>query len=297
MIDRGVSEILSTAREAQKPALSLEFFPPKNEAAAADLLANAEAIATHVHPDFVSITYGAGGSTRQNTFLYGQLLRERFDWTVMPHLTCVGHTREELLAIAESYARIGIRSLMALRGDAPKTSTAASPSALCHASDLVALLHKELPEFCLGVAGYPEKHPEAPTLEADIAHLKTKLDSGAHFITTQMFFDVERYPQFMGKCRAAGITCPILPGLLPILSLKQARNFCAFCQTTLPKELERQLKQTAEADQWEVGVDWALGQIEGLLKIGAPGVHLYILNRSQSLLRLLEGLRQRRLFR
>ena len=277
---------------------------------AADLLQNAESIATHALPDFVSITYGAGGSTSRLTYLYTQILRERFGWVVMPHLTCVGHTRDELLAIAESYHRIGVRSIMALRGDMPKqphtetdaasTSGAreARTSDFCeHASDLVRLLKSELPEICLGVAGYPEKHPQAPDIETDIAYLKEKMDAGGNFVTTQLFYDTSVYAQFVEKCRAAGIRAPILPGLMPVLGLEQAKKFCSFCGATLPEELVRRLNAVSTDDQWKVGVDWTLEQAEELIQADAPGIHLYILNRDKSALSLIRKLRERHILK
>jgi methylenetetrahydrofolate reductase (NADPH) len=294
-IDTPIAALFS----GKRPLLSLEFFPPKNEAMASDLLSNAEQIASHVLPDFFSITYGAGGGTRDLTYLYAQILRERFGWTAMPHLTCVGHTRDELLAIAESYKRLGIRNLLALRGDPPKGAKDFVPvkDGLAHAGDLVKLIKDELPEFCLGVAGYPEKHPEAMSIDIDITHLKNKVDAGASFVTTQLFFETSAYENFVEKSRAANIRVPIIPGLLPVLSLDQAKKFCGFCGATLPEELIERLAFEPIEKQWEVGVDWTVDMIEELLAAGAPGIHLYILNRSASTLQLLEKLRERGIFK
>jgi methylenetetrahydrofolate reductase (NADPH) len=281
----------------RRPRLSLEFFPPKTEAAGADLLQSAELIATHLRPDFVSITYGAGGSTSKLTYAYTQLLRERFGWVVMPHLTCVGHTQEELLAIAESYYRVGVRNIMALRGDAPKGSTySPTPGGCAYASDLVGLLKKHYPEICLGVAGYPEKHPEAADILSDIKNLRHKLEAGGSFVTTQLFFEEQTYVRYVAQCRAAGIGAYILPGLLPPLSLGQLERFAGFCGASIPAPLRERMQGMPEAEQWRAGVDWTVGQIEELLKAGAPGVHLYILNKHTSLLALVEQLRARGLF-
>jgi methylenetetrahydrofolate reductase (NADPH) len=291
-LDIPVSFLLNQGR----PLLSLEFFPPKTPEHAEELLKSAGIISTHLRPDFVSITDGAGGSTRELTYLYSQLLKERFGWTLVPHLTCLGRTRDELLAIAESYLRLGIRNVMCLRGDAPKsklrdkTNTLQAPAPtlaeLPHAADLVALLKKEFSDLCVGVAGYPEKHPEASTLEEDILHLKEKVDRGATWITTQMFFNPEVYGSFVRKCRQSGISQAIIPGLLPVQSLGQTKRFCAMSAADMPRELTEHLQKTPEERQWETGVEWTLKTIGRLREQKVPGIHLYILNKSKSLLKI-----------
>ena len=212
----------------------------------------------------------------------------------MPHLTCVGHTRAELSEVADRIYAGGFRNIMTLRGDPPKGETTFTPykDGLRYASDLVALLKSRHPDFCLGVGGYPEKHPEAPSLEADLTALKIKIDAGADFITTQLFFDNAVYYRFVDKCRAAGITVPIVPGIMPVLSLKQIQRFTAMCGTTLPAKLSTRLEVAAEnTDVVEtIGIDWALTQIRDLLAQGAPGYHLYILNRAKGALALTAGL-------
>jgi methylenetetrahydrofolate reductase (NADPH) len=245
-------------------------------------------------PDFVSVTYGAGGSTQARTTQVSTILRQDCGFTVMPHLTCVGHSIAELSALADRLHTSGFRNIMALRGDPPKGATTFSAHAdgLSHASDLVALLKSRHPDFCLGVAGYPEKHPEAPSLDVDLTHLRRKVDAGADFITTQLFFDNTVYYRFVEKCRAAGITIPIIPGIMPVLSLKQIQRFTAMCGATLPRQLITRLEVAAEdTDVVEtMGIDWALTQIRGLLANGAPGYHLYVLNRAKAALALTAGL-------
>jgi methylenetetrahydrofolate reductase (NADPH) len=222
------------------------------------------------------------------------MLRNEFGFTVMPHLTCVGHSRSELAAVADQLHGAGFRNIMTLRGDPPKGDTQFRPAAdgLSHASELVALLKERHPDFCLGVAGYPEKHPEAVSLDTDLTHLRRKVDAGAAFITTQLFFDNSAYYRFVEKCRAAGITVPIVPGIMPVLSLKQVRRFTEMCGAHLPPQLITRLEVAAEnADVVEMmGMDWALDQIRGLLANGAPGYHLYIMNRAKSALALAAGL-------
>jgi methylenetetrahydrofolate reductase (NADPH) len=287
--DRPIAELFARGR----PLRSLEFFPPKDDAGVAALRGAAEAL-RRMAPDFVSVTYGAGGTTRDRTAQVSALLRGEFSFTVMPHLTCVGHTRGELEVLADQIHAQGFRNIMTLRGDAPKGATTfpVLPDGFRHATELVALLKRRHPDFCLGVAGYPEKHPEAPSLEADLTHLKRKVDAGADFITTQLFFDNAVYYRFVERCRADGITVPIVPGIMPVLSLKQIQRFTQLCGSTLPAQLAARLEVAADnADVVEmVGIDWALHQIRGLLANGAPGYHLYILNRARGALALSAGL-------
>jgi methylenetetrahydrofolate reductase (NADPH) len=287
--DRPIAELFARGR----PLRSLEFFPPKDDAGVAALRGAAEAL-RRMAPDFVSVTYGAGGTTRDRTAQVSALLRGEFSFTVMPHLTCVGHTRGELEVLADQIHAQGFRNIMTLRGDAPKGATTfpVLPDGFRHATELVALLKRRHPDFCLGVAGYPEKHTEAPSLEADLTHLKRKVDAGADFITTQLFFDNAVYYRFVERCRAEGITVPIVPGIMPVLSLKQIQRFTQLCGSTLPAQLAARLEVAADnADVVEmVGIDWALHQIRGLLANGAPGYHLYILNRARGALALSAGL-------
>jgi methylenetetrahydrofolate reductase (NADPH) len=275
------------------PVRSVEFFPPRDDAGVEALRQTAIAL-KQMAPDFVSVTYGAGGSTRERTAQVSALLKSELGYTVMPHLTCVGHSRAELTAIADKIYDSGFRNIMTLRGDPPKGATefSAAPDGLRNADQLVSLLKERHPDYCLGVGGYPEKHPEAPSAEADLINLKRKVDAGAAFITTQLFFDNTAFFRFVDRCRAAGITVPIIPGLMPVLSLKQIQRFTAMCGASLPEKLVRRLQAAGETpDVLEaVGIDWALGQIRDLLAQGVPGYHLYILNRAKSALALAAGL-------
>ena len=278
--------------EDKKKIFSVEFFPPKDEAGGERMLNTASLIQPH-KPDFVSITYGAGGGTRSTTMRYAKILREEHGFEVMPHLTCVGHTRDELLEILEDFAEAGFGNVMALRGDPPKGESEfrTIPGGLSYGSDLVSLIRENFPDFGIGVGGYPEKHPEAPNSQTDLINLKTKVDAGADFITTQLFFDNQVYFDFVTQCEAMGITVPILPGLLPVLSLGQVRRFCDMCESRLPSRLEQNLEAQPKEGQAEVGARWALEQVEGLLAGEAPGFHLYALNQSASTLAILEGIR------
>jgi methylenetetrahydrofolate reductase (NADPH) len=287
--DRPISELFAERRQLR----SLEFFPPKDESGV-DALRQTAAALQRIEPDFVSMTYGAGGSTQERTAQMSSLLRDEFGFTVMPHLTAVNHTRADVAAVAEGHYSRGIRNIMALRGDLPIGLAAgdAFKDGLHFGADVVALLKELHPDLCLGVGGYPEKHPEAPSLEADLANLKLKVDAGASFITTQLFFDNEAYYRFVDRCRAAGISVPIVPGIMPVLSLKQVTRITSMCGASLPDRLIRRIE--AAGDQPEIiealGIDWALTQIRDLLAAGAPGYHLYILNRARSALTLAAGL-------
>ncbi len=287
--DRPISELFARRR----PLRSLEFFPPKDDAGVEALRQTASAL-LRIEPDFVSVTYGAGGSTRERTAEVSALLRREFGFTVMPHLTAVNHTRAEITATAQAHYARGIRNIMALRGDLPTgvPAAAAFRDGLRYGSDVVALLKELRPDFCLGVAGYPEKHPEAPSFEADLVNLRRKVDAGASFITTQLFFDNEAYYRFVDRCDAAGINVPIVPGIMPVLSLKQITRITGLCGASLPDRLIRRIE--AAGDEPEIiealGIDWALTQIRDLVARGAPGYHLYILNRARSALTLAAGL-------
>ncbi len=273
---------------------SVEFFPPKSEEAAQQLLETAAQIQPY-KPDFVSITYGAGGSTRDRTLSYARKLQEDYNYTVMPHLTCVGHSREELKQIISDFKNAGIRQIMALRGDPPQNQSnfKPHPDGLSYANQLVELIQEEYPECETSVGGYPEKHPEAPSLEADLMNLKKKVDAGAVFITTQLFFDNSAYFRFVEMCRDIGIHIPILPGIMAATSHKQALRFCKMCETSIPEELEQQLIRAGDNSSAAkaAGADWCYKQVRELLKKGAPGIHFYILNRADIFLSMMKQLK------
>jgi methylenetetrahydrofolate reductase (NADPH) len=292
LIDPPIADLLQLGR----PLLSVEFFPPKDEAGGAQILAAAAAIQEAVRPDFVSITYGAGGTTRERTLRYAQILKQTYGFAVMPHLTCVGASASELLEIIDGYAALGFRNLMALRGDPPKGETTfhAHPDGLRHASELVALVSRHHPQFSIGVAGYPEVHPEAPNSAADLQFLRHKVGQGAAFITTQLFYDNAGFFQFVADCQAIGIQVPIIPGIMPVRSLEQARRFAK----VIPPQLEQRLLAVAGDAQAteQVGMEWAHHQIRELVASGVHGVHLYIMNRSAPTLELVHRLRGDGLF-
>ncbi len=286
---------LSAIFQASQPTISIEFFPPKTEEGARQILKTAQALKDY-GISFASITYGAGGSTRERTLEYGELLQQLFGYQVVPHLTCVGHSQDELTAVIDRIATADFPGIVALRGDPPKGEATFQPhpDGLRHASDLVHFIRKQQgKKLAIGVAAYPEKHPEAADLATDLHWLKHKVDQGADFIVTQLFFDNAHYFSFVKQCRALGITVPILPGILPPLSLEQAKKFVGFCGAHLPAALEEKLAACGDdlVAAQTAGIDWAFSQIQELLAHGAPGFHLYILNRSESALALLDSLR------
>ena len=286
--DQPISELFEQGRALR----SLEFYPPKDEAGIDALRLTAAAL-QRIEPDFVSVTYGAGGSTRDRTAQVSALLRRDFGFTVMPHLTAVSHTRAEIRSVADQHYAHGIRNIMALRGDIPAGAGAdAFPDGLRFGRDVVELLKEAHPDFCLGVAGYPETHPEAPSAAADLDNLRRKVDAGASFITTQLFFDNGAYYGFVDRCRAARIDVPIVPGIMPVLSLHQIQRITAMCGATLPSQLVRRIEAAGERSEIveAVGIDWALTQIRDLLDHDTPGYHLYILNRARAALVLAAGL-------
>lgn len=273
---------------------SVEFFPPKTEEGARQILRTAKKL-KELSPDYASITYGAGGSTRERTLDYGEFLHDIFDFEMMPHLTCMGHSKDDIAAIVERYAAAGFRNVMALRGDPPKGETAfvPHPDGFKHANELVEFVRSKYPDFGIGCAGYPEKHPEAATLDDDIANLKRKIDAGADFVVTQMFFENSHFFRFVEKCRAAGIDKPVIAGILPALSLKQVMNFKSMCSTEIPDALVQRLEAASEGDGAKVGLEWATAQIEELKRNKVAGIHLYILNRAESAIKLSHIIRGR----
>lgn len=268
-----------------QPLISVEFFPPKTEKGQAGFDLAAKQL-LELEPEFVSVTCGAGGSAAGPTLdICNQLTGMGYD-SVMPHCTCVGMTREDLEVASDAMVASGISHVMALRGDPPKGQDrfVADTEGFQYASELVAFLRERHPTLCIGVAGYPEKHPEAYNSDEDIINLKKKVDAGADFITTQLFLHNHVYFDFVDRCRAAGITVPIVPGVLPVTSLKQIDRMRVFCDFHVPSKLLNDLRAAegnpAKAER--IGLYWATQQISELVEGGAPGIHLYLLNSAKT---------------
>ena len=277
-----IRELLEARRQ---PTLSLEFYPPKDPLGFGILGGSIERMRP-VRPDFVTCTYGAGGSSREFSFAAWELLARMGFSPVVAHLTCVGASRADLAAQIDRIHASGLRNVMALRGDPPRgeSSFTPAPDGLAHAADLVALVKSLHPDICCGVAGYPETHPESPSLSSDLAHLKQKLDAGADFVNTQLFFDNDAYFRFLDAARAAGISAPILPGLMPVASLPQLDRALAFSRASAPPRLRAALDAPDPAAARAAGIAWLVAQIDGLVAHGAPGIHLYILNQAKTIL-------------
>ena len=277
----------------EQPLFSFEFFPPKDDEGVERLF---ETVANlkPLRPAFVSVTYGAGGSTREKTVGITRRIKREAGIEAMAHLTCVGHGRDEIGELLEEYEDAGIENIMALRGDPPRGDTefVPHPNGFSHANELIAFI-RQRKDFCLGGAGYPEVHPEAPSAEDDLNNLERKIDAGCDFIVTQLFFDQRDYFEFVSRARARGIETPIVPGVMPVTNTAQIKRFTQMCGATIPPALLAKL-EAADGDSEavvELGIEHATRQCRALLEGGAPGIHFYTLNRSLSTRKILANLR------
>lgn len=274
------------------PVVSFEFFPPKTEAGY-DSLYRTIAELKRLGPGFVSVTWGAGGSTRRRTAELVVQIQRELGLTAMAHMTCVGSPAEELAETLDALAREGIENLLALRGDPPRDQPdfRPVPGGFAYADELLRFVRSRW-GFCLGGACYPETHPEAASPEADLANLVRKVHAGAEFLITQLFFDPADYFAFVTRARAAGITVPIVPGIMPVISAHNARRMASLNGAAIPPALEARLAAAGadEAATLEVGVAWATEQCRTLLEHGVPGLHFYTLNRSPAARRVYENL-------
>jgi methylenetetrahydrofolate reductase (NADPH) len=275
------------------PVFSFEFFPPKTDEGERNLRATLDSLRA-LEPDFVSVTYGAGGSTRNRTVELTHWIKQQLGIEAMAHLSCVGSTREELGAILDGMEAAGIENVLALRGDPPRGETEwkPHPGGLHYSTELASLIHTRYP-FSVGAACFPEVHPEAPDLAHDLRFLKEKVENGASFLITQLFLDNELYFRFVEEARAAGIDVPILPGIMPITDVGQIKTITGMCGATIPQALLEALEwRTADPDAvLQLGVAYATLQCAELLARGAPGIHFYTLNRSPATRAILSALR------
>jgi methylenetetrahydrofolate reductase (NADPH) len=284
-----IDELLS----AQGPVFSLEFFPPRTPEGVEALFETVEALKP-LEPSFVSVTYGAGGATRDGTVELATGIKRKHGLETMAHLSCVGETADGLVEILDRLETGGIDNVLALRGDPPRGEAEFErpEGGLDCAAELAGFISSRY-EFAIGAACFPEVHPEAPSLEADLAYLKTKVTSGASFLITQLFFDNSAYFDFVESARATGIQVPIIPGVIPIASYAQIVRFCELCGASIPNPLAGAMQALggdpdAEA---ELGIAYAARQCEELLARGAPGIHFYTLNRAPATRAVLGALR------
>lgn len=273
--------------------LSVEIFPPKTEKGDTELFRTLEELVPY-RPAFVSCTYGAGGSTSKRTIELCEIIQNRFQSTATAHFTCVASTRDELVEWLKHAANVGITNIMALRGDPPAGQETFVPAdgGLNYANELVDLIRKHFPEMGIGVAGYPEVHPESTDAETDLANLKRKVDAGANAVYTQLFFNNDHFYDFRERCARAKINCPIIPGIMPITEFKRIQRITKMCKAEFPSELSSRLESVQDdlKAQFEIGVEYAINQCRELMAEGVPGIHFYVLNRSQACKRIFDAL-------
>jgi methylenetetrahydrofolate reductase (NADPH) len=291
-----VSDILRFARERGEPIFSFELFPPKTDDGVRQLFDTVGALRP-LAPAFVSVTYGAGGSTRERTLELVRRLKRESEVEAVAHITCVGASRGEIAAVLDEVAAAGVQNVIALRGDPPRGATRFErpPDGFEFASELVAFIRSEPSRwpFCIGAAAYPEGHVETRDLARDLANLKVKVDAGVDFLVTQLFFENARYFRFLERARAAGLTVPILPGIMPFTNVDQVERFTAMCGACIPAQLRAamEVRRDDPDSALQLGVAYATLQCAELLRGGAPGLHFYTLNRSPSTRAIVAALR------
>jgi methylenetetrahydrofolate reductase (NADPH) len=278
------------------PCFSFEFFPPKTDEGTANLLKTLEELAP-LEPGFVSVTYGAGGSTRDRTVELVTRIKQNTGIEAMAHLTCVGHRREELREVLQKLKEAKLDNVLPLRGDPPQGQKefVPAPGGFRYASELVNFIREEDFNFCLGGACYPEGHPETSSRDDDMRHLKAKVDAGLDFLITQLFFDNAFYFDFVERARRAGINVPIVPGIMPITNFEQVHRFTRMCGATVPMRLGLQLERVKDQPESlvQLGVAHATVQCMELLSRGVPGIHFYTLNKSPATRMIVSALRAR----
>lgn len=279
--------------QLKRPVVSFEFFPPRDEKAQSAFDTVVEELAP-LKPDYVSVTFGAGGSTRDGSYQTVKHLIADANLPVVAYVAGYGLAPETISEVLGRYQAIGIETIFAIRGDEPRESGfVAHPDSFTHASDLIKFIAGRH-DFSLGCAGYPEGHVQAESLEKDIEYLRLKVDSGARYVVTQYFYDNAFYFDFVEKCRAAGITVPIVPGIMPVYTLKMTRMLSKVCGSSIPASMETVLASLAEAPPEAVvdfGIEKAVEQCRGLLAKGVPGLHFYTMNRGRSTREIVSRLR------
>jgi methylenetetrahydrofolate reductase (NADPH) len=281
--------------DRDQPVFSFEFFPPKTEQGERALLKTVARL-RELDPSFVSVTYGAGGSTREKTIEIVSRIKHEFGIEAMAHLTCVGHDRDEIAAILDRIQACGIENVLPLRGDPPQgESTFVRPeNGFGHANELVRFIRERGYPFCLAGAGYPEGHVECRDLELDLSHLTEKVHAGVDVLITQLFFDNTDYFAFVQRARKAGIELPIVPGIMPITNVAQIERITRMCGARIPEELRSRMHAVEDDEDAvnQVGIDHSTQQCRELLAGGAPGIHFYTLNKSPATAAILAELRR-----
>jgi methylenetetrahydrofolate reductase (NADPH) len=278
--------------KTQKKTFSFEFFPPKDEIAAVDFGINVGQL-LKLSPSFVTVTYGAGGSTHERTFALVDFLRNKIGLTTMAHYTCVNASRDKVAIDLEYLHKIGVENLMLLRGDPPmgQGKFVPHPQGFSYSSELISFA-KQLFPFCIGGASYTEKHPESSSLEIDLQNLRKKIEAGADFLITQLFFVNSNYFEFVKKAREIGIENRIIPGIIPITAYSQIKRFGMMSGAIIPEALLDQMEMYKDKPEkiYQIGMDYAVCQCRDLLMSGAPGIHFYTLNKSRATVEIFETL-------
>jgi methylenetetrahydrofolate reductase (NADPH) len=289
-----VRDIYATKGAAGQPVISFEFFPPKTAEGDRILLEKTLPALLQTKPDYCSVTYGAGGSTREKTLMIVDRIQREHDLTAVAHLTCVCTTREQIHELLGQIRALGVRNVLALRGDPPGGGEfEVTPGGFEYSNQLVEFI-REAGDFCIGVAGFPEGHIACKEgKHTDWEHLRKKIDAGADFVITQLFFENADFYEFREHLmRRHGIKVPLVPGIIPILSASQIKRFTALCGARIPAPVAAKLEELGDNDAAvsEFGIDFATKQCEELLRAGAPGIHFYTLNKSHSTVRILQNL-------
>jgi methylenetetrahydrofolate reductase (NADPH) len=283
---------ISEKLKSSSPVFSFEFFPPKDEAGFQSLFETIGKLKP-ANPAFVSVTYGAGGSTRSKTVDLVGKIKNDIAIESMAHLTCVGHQKDEIVSVLESLQNLRIENVLALRGDPPmgEKKFIKTEGGFGYGNELVSFIKTNF-SFCVGAACYPEGHIECRELSLDMDNLKRKVDAGVDFLITQLFFDNRHYFDFINKAIQQGINIPIIPGIMPVLNLKQSQRFTKMCGASLSDSLLAKFDgiQNDPDKVREIGINHAIDQCSDLLRLGAPGIHFYTLNRSKATLAILENL-------
>ncbi|TWU22679.1 methylenetetrahydrofolate reductase [NAD(P)H] [Bythopirellula polymerisocia] len=281
---------LAQAYGPERFGLSFELFPPKTDAGIENLWFHVDRL-VQFQPSYITCTYGAGGATQDRTLEVVAHVRSKFELPVATHLTCVGNTADQLRAYLHRALELEVDNVVALRGDPPRGETAfqSVEGGFSYASELVQFIRDEFKNMGIAVAGYPETHQEAVSPEADLANLKRKVDAGADIIITQLFYDNVDFFAFRDKCQAAGINVPLIPGLLPVTNAAQIQRISSLCGAKLPPDFLAALSkhEDGSAGQFEVGVEFATRQTAELIAEGVPGIHFYVLNKSEATERVL----------
>jgi len=281
-----ISQIL----KERQSGVSFEFFPPKTDKGKGALARTVEALKRY-NPLYASMTYGAGGTEQANTEEAVGMLLSKTNFVVMPHLTCIGAEAEKINSLLEEYKGKGIENIMALRGDPPLDGFDFSFKDFSYAESLVQFIKKKT-SFCIGVAVYPEGHIEAKTLAEDLNYTKQKIDAGADFCVTQMFFDNDYFYSFLDRMEKKAISLPVLPGILPLTNLKKVKGFTSVCKATVPKDIEQRLERFKDnpLDQEKAGIEITIKQCQDLISQGIRRIHFFTLNKPQVMETILDAL-------